>query len=608
MSIASAALAISLFFATQTFGAQYRFSASSRHIWNGDLSTWGARRRLEAVRHGISDPLPGTNSSCPQGCSEHGVCNEELGRCDCPRHYTGPDCRTVNPDLEEVCEEYGFSLRTCRETSPCFNSCNNRGKCVSGFCHCHPGFWGMDCSLSRGPDGGVELLAGQGYVPRREGPKIYVYELPPNCTSWFNIKRLDRPLHLLFWQRLMSAGLRTTRGEEADFFFIPINTRALNAASITEWVLPYIRRTWPWWSGDGGHRHLIIHTGDLGVQEYPLTMRRQLNDTFSNLTWLTHWGLHTYHPGPKWHPAHRPGKDIVIPVMITTAGFHLSPLNPSIEQKARKKGADLSRNGTFFFAGRICGDRKPPNPETGECSPRRLDYSAGVRQRVYYHHYNRTGFKVVPGTRTYLEDISSHKFCLAPTGGGHGKRQVLVSLMGCIPVTLTDGVHQPFEPELRWADFSVPVPERDIARLHEVLGAVTEEQVATMQSRLRCAAQHMFYSSSLGAIIGEDGRYDAFETIIEILRMRKQYPDLPPEQYMDVDERFRKFTNCELGGPEPDVLCAQGTERQHPDMPTCTECHRHVSQSRTGSSFFSWAGGMVCCSELEMARCSRVWQ
>lgn len=48
-----------------------------------------------------------------------------------------------------------------------------------------PGFWGMDCALSYGTDGRVEVLAGQGYVPRSGAPKVYVYELPPNMTSWW---------------------------------------------------------------------------------------------------------------------------------------------------------------------------------------------------------------------------------------------------------------------------------------------------------------------------------------------------------------------------------------------------------------------------------------
>ena len=31
-------------------------------------------------------------TKCPAGCSKKGTCNEELGRCDCPRHLSGPDC------------------------------------------------------------------------------------------------------------------------------------------------------------------------------------------------------------------------------------------------------------------------------------------------------------------------------------------------------------------------------------------------------------------------------------------------------------------------------------------------------------------------------------
>ena len=40
-------------------------------------------------------------------------------------------------------------------------------------------------------------------------------------------------------------------------------------------------------------------------------------------------------------------------------------------------------------------------------------------------------------------------------------------------------------------------------------------------------------------------RYDAFETTMEILRMQRQYPGVPPEQYADKDEAFRKFMACD---------------------------------------------------------------
>lgn len=47
-----------------------------------------------------------------------------------------------------------------------------------------------------------------------------------------------------------------------------------------------------------------------------------------------------------------------------------------------------------------------------------------MRQQVYAHHAHRDSYKIVPRSPTYANDMSRAKFCLAPTGGGHGKRQV----------------------------------------------------------------------------------------------------------------------------------------------------------------------------------------
>ena len=56
----------------------------------------------------------------------------------------------------------------------CLNNCNNRGKCVHGFCHCQPNYWGLDCSRSKayGP--------AKGLSPVRDRPRVYIYDLP----SW----------------------------------------------------------------------------------------------------------------------------------------------------------------------------------------------------------------------------------------------------------------------------------------------------------------------------------------------------------------------------------------------------------------------------------------
>ncbi len=35
--------------------------------------------------------------------------------------------------------------------------------------------------------------------------------------------------------------------------------------------------------------------------------------------------------------------------------------------------------------------------------------------------------------------------------------------------------------------------------------------------------------------------------LVEILRVRREQPDVPPERYTEVDERFRKFVDCDLG-------------------------------------------------------------
>ena len=61
--------------------------------------------------------------------------------------------------------------------------------------------------------------------------------------------------------------------------------------------------------------------------------------------------------------------------------------------------------------------------------------------------------------------------------------QVLVARFGCIPVPITDFVLQPFEPELDWHTFSVPVAEADVPTLHETLAAISDAKLAQMQVR-----------------------------------------------------------------------------------------------------------------------------
>lgn len=63
-------------------------------------------------------------------------------RCDCPIFRTGPACAELLPDAQGVCKAAGLSWDACtgiKQVAPCLNSCNLRGTCVGGFCHCLPG-------------------------------------------------------------------------------------------------------------------------------------------------------------------------------------------------------------------------------------------------------------------------------------------------------------------------------------------------------------------------------------------------------------------------------------------------------------------------------------
>jgi hypothetical protein len=69
-------------------------------------------RRLSGVLTRCG-PLPKSfgKGKCEPGCTKggHGVCNWELGRCDCPRGWVGEDCSQPPEDLEDICKCYSFN-------------------------------------------------------------------------------------------------------------------------------------------------------------------------------------------------------------------------------------------------------------------------------------------------------------------------------------------------------------------------------------------------------------------------------------------------------------------------------------------------------------------
>ncbi|PNH10148.1 putative glucuronosyltransferase, partial [Tetrabaena socialis] len=478
-----------------------------------------------------------------------------------------------------------------------------------------------------------EQLAGMGFKPALRGPRIYIYELPPRYNMHKNLDKFDRPLYAHLYKRIISSGHRTLDGNEADFYYVPVDFRLAGRACGKGWVggatlllcrlpcrslpprravptcsrymyaeammvLRHIERTWPFWNATGGARHLLLSTSDLGGCEGKQLMRiRAFTD---KSVWVTPWGLTRKHPRVWWPGCHRPGLDVVIPIPAQTNGMLLTPLNPKIAQQ--------ERNTTFYFAGKICGDNQDPNEDTSvrpicQTTVNPL-YSAGMRQEVYFQHSKRPGYKIVSRSKSYVQDMSTSRFCLAPTGGGHGKRQVLVARFGCIPVPITDYVLQPYEPELDWPAFSVTVKEEDVPHMHTTLAAINDTKLLQMQKALACASKHLWWSTLWGGLFGEDGRYDAFATLMEVLRVRALHPEARPEQYRAVDERFRRFADCELDDEPPTKahLCTYGYDiglEQHAPTPYC-------KWQKYGK--YGIPGGAICEGAPNIAQCARPWE
>ena len=155
-----------------------------------------------------------------------------------------------------------------------------------------------------------------------------------------------------------------------------------------------------------------------------------------------------------------------------------------------------------------------------------------------------------------------------------------------------------------WSEFSIPVREDEIPKLHKILESVSQERIKHIQSKLWCASQHIFWGSIYGGLMEDDGRYDAFETTMEILRMKLIYPELEPQDYIKRDESFRKFMSCEsVPRPKEPELC---TASKVPSPFNAFKCDQCRTRTATGKVFLM-PGGAICCDEKELAKCPRLW-
>ncbi|KAG2484203.1 hypothetical protein HYH03_016938 [Edaphochlamys debaryana] len=494
---------------------------------------------------------------CAPGCTVHGTCNQELGRCDCPRGRTGADCSTpLATSCRQYCQHEGQCIRFIREW--CINECNGRGTCMGGFCHCWPGYYGTDCSLSLDSQGRPELLEGQGYRPNPRGPKIYIYEFPPEYHVW-TLTWVDRPLNIMLWERFTSLGLRTADPEEADYFFLAGCGRGCNRWDDKfQYIMDHYSK---YWNRRQGRDHLMTQPGDWGRCE-PSWSPAKSGAFVANLTLLSHWGITADRSKEVDHPlfkaCHIPNQDIVVPPQCPDLYniFEHNVWHPDRRTKPVHKTVLAS------VAGSLCAwnsNDEPPCPNKF--------YSFGVRAALWELLRDKPGFHITKRVPNQGISIAESEFCFAPTGAGWGKRAVMSTTLGCIPVIISDYVAQPYEPFLNWNDFGVWIPEAHMKDTEAILRGFTPEQKAEKMVKLYCASRHLAWTSVFGGLYaGDTGQFDAMATLVRILRARRDHPGVPDHQLAQVDPDFADFLACKASGAAAAGAAASAVIGTHTSM------------------------------------------
>jgi hypothetical protein len=118
------------------------------------------------------------------------------------------------------------------------------------------------------------------------------------------------------------------------------------------------------------------------------------------------------------------------------------------------------------------------------------DHVRPQNSRALAHHLHLICSHLAPSfTHSQVADMGADmrksKFCLSPAGHGWGIRIVHAMATGCVPLIIQDGVHQPFDDVLPYHEFSLRLPQADIARLDDILRSVTPVELAALQRGVR---------------------------------------------------------------------------------------------------------------------------
>lgn len=450
--------------------------------------------------------------------------------------------------------------------STCINQCSGQGYCRGGFCQCDKGWYGADCSIP-------SVLASIGKWPQwlrpaqvnipdhtevtgdldnftavveKKRPLIYVYDLPPEFNSLllegrhFKLECVNRIYdavnntlwtnnlygsQMALYEQLLASPYRTTNGEEADYFFVPvldscIITRADDAPHLSmqehrglrsSLTLEFYKNAYnhivdqyPYWNRSLGRDHIWSFSWDEGACYAPKEIW--------NSMMLVHWGntnsKHNHSTTAYWadnwdkispdrrgdHPCFDPDKDLVLPAWKSP---NLDSLKSKLWSWPREK-----RKMLFYFNGNLGPAYENGRPEA--------TYSMGIRQKVaeeFGSVPNKEGklgkqhaddVIVTPArSDNYHEDLASSVFCGVMPGDGWSGRMEDSILQGCIPVIIQDGIFLPYENVLNYKSFSVRIKEDEIPSMIKVLRGINDTEIDFMLENVKKIWQRFLYRDSM---------------------------------------------------------------------------------------------------------------
>jgi hypothetical protein len=98
----------------------------------------------------------GSGDNCPNGCSGHGVCRNDAGRCECFRNANGDPAWTRNDCSLRTCPKGAawYAIATAANEAHPAAECSNSGSCdrATGECECFYGTEGIACERTSCPN------------------------------------------------------------------------------------------------------------------------------------------------------------------------------------------------------------------------------------------------------------------------------------------------------------------------------------------------------------------------------------------------------------------------------------------------------------------------